>query len=283
MEKMTGTIAANRIAMGKDARMERSSINRYLSGSIFNSQTGSGQSALSGTERAALESGDKLSLPAVARGMGINRPFAPAGQSTQMIIGATPETDLTLIRTTQNLYKNYDLKRVFYSAYIPLNEDSALPKLDAAVPLLREHRLYQADWLLRFYGFQADELLSESRPNFNEQLDPKCDWAIRHLGQFPVEVQNASYDMLLRIPGVGPKSAKRIVQTRRYAHLDFDILKKLGVVLKRAHYFITCNGRMMYRTPIEESYITKCLTEDNHKDNWKVVHQNERYEQLSLF
>lgn len=172
---------------------------------------------------------------------------------------------------------------MFYSAYIPLNEDSALPKLDAAVPLLREHRLYQADWLLRFYGFQADELLSESRPNFNEQLDPKCDWAIRHLGQFPVEVQNASYDMLLRIPGVGPKSAKRIVQTRRYAHLDFDILKKLGVVLKRAHYFITCNGRMMYRTPIEESYITKCLTEDNHKDNWKVVHQNERYEQLSLF
>ena len=222
MEKMTGTIAANRIAMGKDARMERSSINRYLSGSIFNSQTGSGQSALSGTERAALESGDKLSLPAVARGMGINRPFAPAGQSTQMIIGATPETDLTLIRTTQHLYKNYDLKRVFYSAYIPLNEDSALPKLDAAVPLLREHRLYQADWLLRFYGFQADELLSESRPNFNEQLDPKCDWAIRHLGQFPVEVQNASYDMLLRIPGVGPKSAKRIVQTRRsvsYTHL----------------------------------------------------------------
>ena len=147
MEKMTGTIAANRIAMGKDARMERSSINRYLSGSIFNSQTGSGQSALSGTERAALESGDKLSLPAVARGMGINRPFAPAGQSTQMIIGATPETDLTLIRTTQHLYKNYDLKRVFYSAYIPLNEDSALPKLDAAVPLLREHRLYQADWI----------------------------------------------------------------------------------------------------------------------------------------
>ena len=209
--------------------------------------------------------------------------FVPAGQSTQMIIGATPETDLTLIRTTQHLYKNYDLKRVFYSAYIPLNEDSALPKLDAAVPLLREHRLYQADWLLRFYGFQADELLSESRPNFNEQLDPKCDWAIRHLGQFPVEVQNASYDMLLRIPGVGPKSAKRIVQTRRYAHLDFDILKKLGVVLKRAHYFITCNGRMMYRIPIEESYITKCLTEDNHKDNWKVVHQNERYEQLSLF
>lgn len=158
-----------------------------------------------------------------------------------------------------------------------------MPQLDADVPLLREHRLYQADWLLRFYGFQADELLSESRPNFNEQLDPKCDWAIRHLGQFPVEVQNASYDMLLRIPGIGPKSARRIVETRRYAKLDFDILKKIGVVLKRAHYFITCNGRMMYRIPIEESYITSCLTDDNHKENWVITHQNEKYHQLSLF
>ena len=210
--------------------------------------------------------------------------FVPAGQSTQMIIGATLESDYQIMKVTESLYKKFELKRVFYSAFVHVNEDKALPaRTDDGPPLLREHRLYQADWLLRYYHFQADELLSESRPNFNEQLDPKCDWAIRHLGQFPVEVQNASYDMLLRIPGVGPKSAKRIVQTRRYAHLDFDILKKLGVVLKRAHYFITCNGRMMYRIPIEESYITKCLTEDNHKDNWKVVHQNERYEQLSLF
>ena len=219
----------------------------------------------------------------VSGNAGINRAFAPAGQSTQMIIGATPETDLTLIRTTQHLYQNYDLKRVFYSAYIPLNEDSALPALDAQVPLLREHRLYQADWLLRYYGFQADELLSESRPNFNEYLDPKCDWAVRHLGQFPVEIQTASYDMLLRIPGVGPKSAKRIVQTRRYAKLDFDVLKKMGVVLKRAHYFITCNGKMMYRIPIDENYITACLTEDNHKENWEIKHQNQQYQQLSLF
>lgn len=119
--------------------------------------------------------------------------------------------------------------------------------------------------------------------DINEQLDPKCDWAIRHLGQFPVEVQNASYDMLLRIPGIGPKSARRIVETRRYAKLDFDILKKIGVVLKRAHYFITCNGRMMYRIPIEESYITSCLTDDNHKENWEITHQNEKYQQLSLF
>lgn len=283
MEKITGTIAANRLSVGKDARMERSSINKYLTESIFNSVNYGRYGALSGENRTALESGDKLSLPAVSGNAGINRAFAPAGQSTQMIIGATPETDLTLIRTTQHLYQNYDLKRVFYSAYIPLNEDSALPALDAQVPLLREHRLYQADWLLRYYGFQADELLSESRPNFNEYLDPKCDWAVRHLGQFPVEIQTASYDMLLRIPGVGPKSAKRIVQTRRYAKLDFDVLKKMGVVLKRAHYFITCNGKMMYRIPIDENYITACLTEDNHKENWEIKHQNQQYQQLSLF
>lgn len=283
MEKITGTIAANRLSVGKDARMERSSINKYLTGSIFNLADNSRYGALSGKNRTVLESGDRLSLPAVSGNTGVNRAFAPAGQSTQMIIGATPETDLTLIRTTQQLYQNYDLKRVFYSAYIPLNEDSALPALDAQVPLLREHRLYQADWLLRYYGFQADELLSESRPNFNEYLDPKCDWAVRHLGQFPVEIQTASYDMLLRIPGVGPKSAKRIVQTRRYAKLDFDVLKKMGVVLKRAHYFITCNGKMMYRIPIDENYITACLTEDNHKENWEIKHQNQQYQQLSLF
>ena len=213
----------------------------------------------------------------------MNRAFAPAGQSTQMIIGATPETDLTLIRTTQHLYQNYDLKRVFYSAYIPLNEDSALPELDAEIPLLREHRLYQADWLLRYYGFQADELLSEDRPNFNEYLDPKCDWAIRHLEYFPVEINRADYDMLLRIPGVGPKSAKRIVQTRKYARLDFDTLKKMGVVLKRAHYFITCNGKMMYKIPINENYITACIMGDNQKENWEIKHQNQQYQQLSLF
>ena len=209
--------------------------------------------------------------------------FVPAGQSTQMIIGATPENDYQIMKVAEGLYQNFQLKRVFYSAFVNVNHNSNLPTLPGGPPLLREHRLYQADWLLRFYGFQADELLSESRPNFNEQLDPKCDWAIRHLGQFPVEVQNASYDMLLRIPGIGPKSARRIVETRRYAKLDFDILKKIGVVLKRAHYFITCNGRMMYRIPIEESYITSCLTDDNHKENWEITHQNEKYHQLSLF
>ena len=281
MEKITGTIAANRLALGKDARMERSSINRYLTGSIFNQNgTDNGQAALSGTQRTALESGDKLSLPAVSKDMCVKRPFAPAGQSTQMIIGATPETDLTLIRTTQHLYKNYDLKRVFYSAYIPLNEDSALPQLDADVPLLREHRLYQADWLMRFYQFRAEELLNEKRPNFNILLDPKCDWALQHLEQFPVEINRADYHTLLRVPGIGVNSARRICGARKTARLGFEDLKKMGVVLRRALYFITCSGKMMYPTKLEEDYITRNLLSIHEK---LPFDQNGiTYKQLSL-
>ena len=284
MGKVTDTIAAHRLAIGKDARMERSGINQYLSHSIFNPNA---ESALDGMKVHTLgvkETASASTNTALAKvDKSLQRAFAPAGQSTQMIIGATPETDLTLIRTSQSLYQTYDLKRVFYSAYIPLNEDGDLPALDQSVPLLREHRLYQADWLLRYYGFQANELLSEERPNFNEQLDPKCDWALRHLGNFPIEVQRASFDELLRVPGIGPKSAKRIVQARRFGRLDFDSLKKMGVVLKRAHYFITCSGRMMYKVRLEEQYITNCLTDENQKENWQIRHQNEQYEQLSLF
>ena len=276
MRQIQSGIVDYRLTAGKSAFLERSSGNRYLSHSIFDTRK---QISASAADLGWISSSSARSLPEKER----SAPFVPAGQSTQMIIGATKENDYQLLSTSQLLYQQYDLKRVFYSAYIPLNEEAVLPQIGTPPPLLREHRLYQADWLLRFYGFQADELLSESRPNFNEQLDPKCDWAIRHLGQFPVEVQNASYDMLLRIPGIGPKSARRIVETRRYAKLDFDILKKIGVVLKRAHYFITCNGRMMYRIPIEESYITSCLTDDNHKENWEITHQNEKYHQLSLF
>ena len=212
----------------------------------------------------------------------LKRRFAPAGQSTQMIIGATGESDYTLLQTTQQLYQGFDLKRVFYSAYIPLNEDKVLPQIGTPPPLLREHRLYQADWLLRFYGFQAGELLSEEKPNFNELVDPKCDWALRHLDQFPVEVQTASYAMLLRVPGIGPKSAGRITYARRYGRLDFPSLKKMGVVLKRAQYFITCGGRQMYHTPIEEGYITRQLTGVDQKDIWKAEHANESFTQMSL-
>ena len=208
--------------------------------------------------------------------------FAPAGQSTQMIIGATGESDYTLLQTTQQLYQGFDLKRVFYSAYIPLNEDDALPGLGTPTPLLREHRLYQADWLLRFYGFQAGELLSEEKPDFNELIDPKCDWALRHLDIYPVEINRASYDMLLRVPGIGTKSAFRIVKARKHGTLNFEHLKKMGIVLKRAKYFITCSGKMMYRIPIEEDFITRQLIGEDGKQNWEIDHP-QTYRQLSLF
>ncbi len=182
--------------------------------------------------------------------------FVPAGQSTQMIVGATPENDYQMMMVAEALYQNYDLKRVFYSAFVPVNEDSSLPALPGGPPLLREHRLYQADWLLRFYGFKASELLTEDRPNFNVFLDPKCDWALRHLELFPVEINRADYYTLLRVPGMGVKSVKRIIAARRQGLLDFESLKKMGVVLKRAMYFITCSGRMMYPTRMDEDYIT---------------------------
>ena len=171
--------------------------------------------------------------------------FAPAGQSTQMIVGATPEDDRHILNLTQNLYQKYRLKRVFYSAYMPVSNSRLLPAPEGyKPPLLREHRLYQADWLLRFYHFDASELLDESNPNFDPNLDPKCCWALRHLEFFPVEVNRADYEELLRVPGIGVTSAKRILVARRSCTLDYEGLKKLGVVLKRAQYFITCGGHM---------------------------------------
>ena len=171
--------------------------------------------------------------------------FAPAGQSTQMIIGATPDTDYQILNLTEGLYRKYKLKRVFYSAYMPVAENPLLPALNTKPPLLREHRLYQADWLLRFYGFEARELLDEKHQSFNPLIDPKCNWAVNHMEQFPVEVNRAPYEMLLRVPGIGVKSAKRIMVARKTGSLDFQGLKKIGVVLKRAQYFITCSGKIM--------------------------------------
>ena len=168
--------------------------------------------------------------------------FAPAGQSRQLIVGATKDTDRHILHLTEALYQKYRLKRVFYSAYVPVVENSLLPALDTKPPLLREHRLYQADWLLRFYGFQASELLDEAHPDFNPQLDPKCSWAVSHLEHFPVEIMRADYETLLRVPGIGPTSARRIVSARRTAHLRFEDLKKLGVVVKRAQFFLVCDG-----------------------------------------
>ncbi len=208
--------------------------------------------------------------------------FVGGGQSTQMIIGATPESDYQIMNVAESLYQKFSLKRVFYSAFVKVNEDKALPALPGGPPLLREHRLYQADWLLRFYGFRAEELLSENRPFFNVMLDPKEDWAVRHLEQFPVEINRAPYEMIVRVPGIGVKSAMRIVNARRTASLDFLSLKKIGVVLKRALYFITCNGKMMYRTKLEEDYIVRNLTADA-KNRQQFASDGMSYRQLSLF
>lgn len=207
--------------------------------------------------------------------------FASGGQSTQMIIGATPENDYQILNVAEGLYRRFDLKRVFYSAFVKVNEDKALPALPGGPPLLREHRLYQADWLLRFYGFEARELLDEKRPFFNVMLDPKADWAVRHLEEFPVEVNRAPYEKLLRVPGLGVNSARRIVAARRSARLTFDDLKKIGVVLKRALYFITCNGKMMYPTKLEEDYIVRNLTDPS--DRIRFGSDQMTYRQMSLF
>ena len=185
--------------------------------------------------------------------------FVPAGQTTQLIVGATPETDLKIMKLSESLYNKLSLKRVYYSAYVSINEDSNLPALSSP-PLLRENRLYQADWLIRFYGFKIDDLLDETHPNFHTMLDPKCDWALRNLQHFPVEINKADYNTLLKVPGIGVISAKRIISARREFNLTFENLKKLGIVLKRARYFITCNGK--YYDPIKhfnENFIAQNL------------------------
>ena len=208
--------------------------------------------------------------------------FVPAGQSTQMIIGATLENDYQIVSVAESLYQKFALKRVFYSAFVRVNEDSMLPALPGGPPLLREHRLYQADWLLRYYGFRASELLTEDKPNFNVLLDPKCDWALRHLEQFPVEINRADYMTLLRVPGIGVRSAQRIVKARRLGNVDFPDLKRMGVVLKRALYFITCRGRTMYPIRIEEDYITRNLLNVKERLPFGMDGQV-TYRQLSLF
>lgn len=206
--------------------------------------------------------------------------FVPAGQSTQMILGASGETDYQMLMVAQSLYQKFDLKRVFYSAFVKVNEDKELPALPGGPPLLREHRMYQADWLMRFYGFEAEELLSEKQPNFNTLMDPKCDWALRHLELFPIEINRADYTTLLRVPGIGVKSARRIVAARRTAILDFDDLKKIGVVLKRAIFFITCNGRNRYPIKYTEEFIGSNLID--RKEAYQYS-DGMMYRQLNLF
>lgn len=204
--------------------------------------------------------------------------FAPAGQSTQMIIGATPDSDKQIISLAEGLYKKYGLKRVFYSAYMPVTENALLPPSGTKPPLLREHRLYQADWLLRFYGFQANELLDDAHPDLNPLVDPKCGWALRHMEFFPIEVNRAPYEMLLRVPGIGVRSAKRILIARLSGKLDFAALKKLGVVLKRAQYFLTCSGKMIPGLRVTPESAMRALAEPEG-----LALMREPAEQLSFF
>lgn len=211
------------------------------------------------------------------------QPFVPAGQSTQMIIGATGESDYQIMSVSEALYGRFKMKRVFYSAYVGVNEDSRLPAVGTLPPFLREHRLYQADWLIRFYGFKAAELLSKRQPNFNLLLDPKCDWAVRHLEAFPVEVMTADYYQLLRVPGLGVNSARRICRARRYGGLRFEDLKKMGVVLKRAMYFITCQGRVYMPFRMDERFITTNLLGLKERLPENVVRSGDTFRQLNLF
>ncbi len=185
--------------------------------------------------------------------------FVPAGQTTQLIVGATPDPDLQILKLSENMYKRFGLKRVYYSAYVPVSHHPHLPDISSP-PLLREHRIYQADWLLRFYGFQADELLNEKNPNFTEDYDPKTDWALRNLDYFPVEINRADYEKLLRVPGIGVKSARKILTARRMHSLDFDDLKRIGITMKRAQYFITCKGKYSGQTAMEEHLLRPRLT-----------------------
>ncbi len=204
--------------------------------------------------------------------------FVPAGQSTQMIIGATPDSDYQILSLAAGLYKKYALKRVFFSAYMPVVAGKNLPAVGTRPPLLREHRLYQADWLLRFYRFDASEIIDEKNPNLNPLIDPKCNWALHHPEYFPVEVNRAPYDLLLRVPGIGVRSAGRIVQARRCHSLGFDELKKIGVVLKRARYFITCGGKASRCAHYSTESILRGLLSDK-----SLAALPGQGEQLSLF
>lgn len=205
--------------------------------------------------------------------------FVPGGQSTQLIVGATADTDYNILKLSEGLYNKFSLKRVYYSAYVPINTNKNLPTIKHP-PLVRENRLYQADWLLRFYGFKADELLNEQTPNFHEQLDPKTNYALNNLDCFPYEINTASYEELLRVPGIGVRSAKRIVITRKVHFLNFEDIRKLGVVMKRAQYFITCKGKYSGDVGFDKDKIEDKLI---NKTPIKSLSTINNYEQLSLF
>lgn len=212
---------------------------------------------------------------------GMKRKFAPAGQTTQMIIGATGETDWQIVMASEKLYHNFIMKRVYFSAYIPINSTSLLPSVFTAPPLIREHRLYQADWLLRFYGFKADEILDMHNPNLSLDMDPKAAWALRNIKKFPMEVNKVSFEDLLKIPGIGQISAKRIIRQRMVGAINYEDLKKMGVVLKRARFFITCKGKYYGgKDIVEETVKGQILLQEKIKS--KIILPTDGY-QISMF
>jgi len=230
---------------------------------------------------------DSGNIRSLVQPQGRKESFAPAGQTTQMIIGAGGETDQNILTTSENLYHTFKMKRVYYSAYIPVVKSPILPDAETAPPLAREHRIYQADWLLRFYGFSVSELFAKGDANLDPDLDPKVTWALRNLDCFPVEVNKASYEMLMRVPGIGAISAKRIIRQRRVASVKFDDLKKMGVVIKRAKYFLTCSGRYYGHKSFEPETIKHSMLqmEDGLQlslfdSNWNQIEAGERQERL---
>ncbi|MCE7039433.1 putative DNA modification/repair radical SAM protein [Dyadobacter sp. CY312] len=204
--------------------------------------------------------------------------FVPAGQSTQMVIGATPESDKEIMHTANAFYKNYSLKRVYYSGYIPISNDTRLPIIGSQPPLIRENRLYQTDWLMRFYGFKVEEILNEANPNLDVDIDPKLSWALRNLDQFPIDINTADYRMILRVPGIGVTSALKIVQARKFGRLHKDQLKKLGISFNRARHFIRYADSLIQLRDFEAGHIKDLiLSESNSKYSKTPANQ------LSLF
>lgn len=204
--------------------------------------------------------------------------FAPAGQSTQMIVGATNETDLKIIKVADHFYQNFNLKRVYYSGYVPMLEDTRLPSVHSQVPILRENRLYQADWLMRFYGFKADEILDRNNPFLDLEVDPKLAWALRNREKFPVNINTAPREMILRIPGVGTRSVNKILMARRFQKLNLEHLKKMGVATNRAKYFIEFEAQNIFNKYIDEQHFRKIIL-----NGMKSKFQNPFSEQLTLF
>lgn len=204
--------------------------------------------------------------------------FAPAGQSTQMIVGATDETDFKIIKVADHFYKNFNLKRVYYSGYVPMLEDARLPSIHSQVPMVRENRLYQADWLMRFYGFKADEILDRSNPFLDLEVDPKLAWSLRHLEQFPVNVNIAPKEMLLRIPGVGTKSVRKILLARKFQKLNLEHLKKIGVAINRAKYFVEFESHNVFTNLIDHQNFRKIIL-----DTTNSKFTSPFSEQLTLF